>query len=575
MENISDYFITHPKADFNQSGVAYSQEFNQCYHSTLGAIKESEYVFLDGIKINDLFKKKQNFTIAEIGFGTGLNFILSMKAFEESSSKPKIFNYLAFEKYPLSKKQLISFYKNFDFLNKYSQTLIEQLKYLSPGFNRITFGKNKPILTLMIGDALTEITKVKANVDAWYFDGFSPKANPDLWSDKLIRNCKRISNSNTVFASFSCARYFKENLLNNSCSFRKIPGFENKREMLVGEIPNENVSANILKSEEIAIIGSGLAGSFLANSLSQRGIKCTIYEADQNITNGASGNPIGIFRPDFSLTPDSRHLFYFRNYIGMLRWLFKNKNNWEKFDCNLNGIDRFLHTKSLSKLYNDFPNEMSKFPFLERNSNNSFFYPLSGILSPKKLCDYFIKNNDLITVKTNASLKKITKKDELFDLQFNTFNSETKKLILANAHGATLLIKDLDLSYNKGQLAYLNKEVNKTYCYGGYIAKTSSGSVLGGSYEHNSDNLEINNEQNEYMLKKLKQYLPELEISNENIIGGRAAFRTYTQDKLPLVKQYEDNLFLNLAHGSKGITTCFYAAEQIVSLICGEPSEVN
>lgn len=575
MNSYKNYLIERPEVEINSSGSIYNKGFNQSYHSDDGAVAESKYVFLDGIRLDELFSKKNHLTIAEIGFGTGLNFLLCVKEFEDAKVKPRLFNYLAFEKFPLSETQLINFFRQINEELPLKDELIENLKYLNPGVNKILFSKEGITLTLVIGDANEEISNITANVDAWFFDGFSPKANPTLWSNKLIRHCKNISNSNTVFASFSCAKYFKDNLTGNSCNYRKIKGFKNKREMLIGSIPNESSSANKMSADKISIVGAGLAGAFLAYSLSKRGVPCTVYEKEAEIGTRASGNPVGIFRPDITPNPNTRNIFFYQSYLTMLRWLMSNKEYWNEFECNLNGVNHFLHKKNLKKLYDNFPSELDDFPFIQKNENKTFYYPLSGTLNPKKLCTFLLDSSPLIKVKCNSNITEIKTKDDKVELVLENENVSTSKVVLANAYLATKLLDGLDLIVNKGQLAYFNSTLDGTYCYGGYAANFEDKVAMGGSFEHNVDTLDINPKQNSYMVNKYNNFISKTKLSEEMIVGGRAEFRTTNCEKTPIGSKLKPNVYCSLAHGSKGITTAFHTAESVIGMILNEPREIK
>ena len=77
------------------SHTLYLSEMDEPYHSMHGAIQESEHVF-----INQGFKhfSRSPLRILEIGFGTGLNILLTLL---ESRKKGMRIHYHAVEKFPL------------------------------------------------------------------------------------------------------------------------------------------------------------------------------------------------------------------------------------------------------------------------------------------------------------------------------------------------------------------------------------------------------------------------------------------------------------------------------------------
>ena len=72
----------------------YSSKFKESYHSLNGSISESQHVFIkNGLKT--VYKK--NINILEVGFGTGLNALLTII----NNEKKKI-NFHTVEKYPIT-----------------------------------------------------------------------------------------------------------------------------------------------------------------------------------------------------------------------------------------------------------------------------------------------------------------------------------------------------------------------------------------------------------------------------------------------------------------------------------------
>ena len=65
--------VTPAQITINDNGVPYSTQFSENYFSTNGGIEECEHVFINGNNFSSRIKNSEQFTVAEIGFGTGLN----------------------------------------------------------------------------------------------------------------------------------------------------------------------------------------------------------------------------------------------------------------------------------------------------------------------------------------------------------------------------------------------------------------------------------------------------------------------------------------------------------------------
>ena len=83
-----------------------SLDFNDIYYSASSGLEESRYVFQRGNHLPDAWKHRARFTIAETGFGTGLNFLATWQAWREDTGSCKRLHYIALEKFPVQAKDL-------------------------------------------------------------------------------------------------------------------------------------------------------------------------------------------------------------------------------------------------------------------------------------------------------------------------------------------------------------------------------------------------------------------------------------------------------------------------------------
>lgn len=150
-------------------------EINECYHSKHGAIVEAEHVF---IKNGFSIANKPQLNILEIGFGTGLNALLTA---QKANSKKVNVKYHTMELFPVTKDN----YSKLNFteligseddalLNLHKSTWEEEHKISS--YFSIT--KNNTSL---------EEYNTKVKFDIIYFDAFSPEKQPELWEDNIFK----------------------------------------------------------------------------------------------------------------------------------------------------------------------------------------------------------------------------------------------------------------------------------------------------------------------------------------------------------------------------------------------------
>ena len=217
-------------------GVPFSEEFQDFYFSTEGGLAESRYVFIESTGLNQKWARALSFRVGEIGFGTGLNFLLSWKIWEEVHPEGASFSFVTYEKYPLEKHLMEKALAAWPELSPYAKPLITALPIqYCPGVNLMSFAGGHVRLEIRVGDALTELKGCNDPVDAWYLDGFSPAKNPELWSPELFSEIARLSGLETTLSSYTSAGRVRRALASSGFAIEKIPGFGPKREMIRGK----------------------------------------------------------------------------------------------------------------------------------------------------------------------------------------------------------------------------------------------------------------------------------------------------------------------------------------------------
>ena len=266
--------------EWNQ-GQPYASAFQDVYFSSDNGLLETEYVFLQGNKLSARWQnlKENSFTIAETGFGTGLNFLCAAKLWLETAPQEAVLHFISLEKYPLNIADISSALQLWPELQEYSKPFLAEYENILPTelFNKaLTLNKVAPInkepslnktqdfnqfksvtlfdnriqLTLLIGDATDCLKTINlekyslkssksAAVDAWFLDGFSPAKNPEMWQSALFEQMSKLSNQNTTFATFSSAGAVRRGLIAAGFAVNKKVGFGKKREMLLGNFLND------------------------------------------------------------------------------------------------------------------------------------------------------------------------------------------------------------------------------------------------------------------------------------------------------------------------------------------------
>ncbi|MBT6271652.1 MAG: tRNA (5-methylaminomethyl-2-thiouridine)(34)-methyltransferase MnmD [Rhodobacteraceae bacterium] len=217
---------TQPPISWIDNRIPVSCKFNDSYYSIYGGLEETNFVFLSGNNLPGRFN--DGFHIAELGFGTGLNMLVSIEAFYKANIKGTLY-YTSFEKYPLEKSQAERALKSFPTLNE---------NFLLDQWSQKTFSvvSDRIIGTVIIGDARKTVEQWSGKADAWFLDGFSPSKNPELWEPNLLKNVAIKTKKNGTFATYTAAGAVRRNLSNSGFLVEKVTGFGRKRHMCKGTL---------------------------------------------------------------------------------------------------------------------------------------------------------------------------------------------------------------------------------------------------------------------------------------------------------------------------------------------------
>lgn len=207
------------------SNTLYNETIGEHYHSRHGALQESKHVFINaGLKHAEQSFPGQPVSILEIGFGTGLNFLLTSAYAAEQGLT---LGYTGIEAFPLTKEELIS--------TAYHQYVPETIwnSLISNYENALTV--TTPIAAnqqLTIAHTTLEEFKSPDLFDLVYFDAFSVQHQPELWSDEIIGHVCSFLKPGGIFVTYAITGKLKRALKSFGMQIEKLPGAPGKREML-------------------------------------------------------------------------------------------------------------------------------------------------------------------------------------------------------------------------------------------------------------------------------------------------------------------------------------------------------
>ncbi len=194
---------------------------DETFHSVAGARSESMHVFIENGLF--LFKEKSSLSIFEMGFGTGLNALLT------AMEKPKYQHiyYETIELYPLP-NQIMEEINNHLF-SDFEKDLFRKIWQCRWGINCEL--PNDFILCKKVADIRNYTFDRK--FDLVYYDAFSFKSQPDLWTTEIFKNIYSAMNYGACLVTYACNGQLKTNLKNAGFEVKRLAGAPPKHHMTV------------------------------------------------------------------------------------------------------------------------------------------------------------------------------------------------------------------------------------------------------------------------------------------------------------------------------------------------------
>lgn len=210
---------------WTEAGVPVSDRFDDPYFSLDDGLAETRHVFLGGNDLPDRFVP--GFRVAELGFGTGLNFLATLAAWRESGAGGAL-HYTAFEAFPMSVPDMTRALAAFPDLAPEAMALVSAWGAMGPEPCPVADGVT---LSLIEGDARTTLPLWSGAADAWFLDGFAPAKNPELWEEALMAQVFAHTAPGGTAATYSAAGFVRRGLEAAGFAVARVPGYGRKRHM--------------------------------------------------------------------------------------------------------------------------------------------------------------------------------------------------------------------------------------------------------------------------------------------------------------------------------------------------------
>lgn len=200
-----------------------NKQLNETYHSIHGAVQESAHVFIkNGLQCYCEQLRSKNISILEVGFGTGLNALLTLQYAIKHQLQVR---YTALEPFPLTQEVWSKL--NYGERGEGQFKALHEAEWDGEVFLTSAFTIHKHAQTL-------QDVELGGNYDVIYFDAFAPAVQPELWTYASLEKAVKLLKSGGVFVTYSAKGQLKRDLKSLGLTVETLAGPPGKNEMVRG-----------------------------------------------------------------------------------------------------------------------------------------------------------------------------------------------------------------------------------------------------------------------------------------------------------------------------------------------------
>ena len=606
-----------PTPHFDAAGRLVAPRYDDLYFSIADGLAETTHVFLDGNDLGPRFAALgagDTFTVGETGFGTGLNFLACWRRFASCAPAGARLRFVTVEKEPLSPETICRALAPWPELAPELDALLEQYAPGGPGVHRVLLAGGRVELVLLIGEAAEVLADESAPMDAWFLDGFAPARNPAMWSDDVFKHVARLSTTGTTLATYTVAGAVRRGLAVVGFEVAKRPGFGTKRDMAAGRFVGPQAApARSENSQRIGVdvlvIGAGLAGSFAASALAERGLRVTVVER-QAMAGGAPAalRPrVALLQPkinDQNDPPGAR----LREGFSLARQIVTDHSandariRWSPCGAFHAAYDA-RSTKRLRRFVDQF-GETGLCRWIDASQTreetglalevDGVIIDAAGTLRPAGLCAALLGCPG-ITLQDACEVAALEQTPGGWCAACKDGRKiEAGRVVVASAMDAARLAPTahLDLRPVRGQVSLISQQASeqcaglgdlrRALCFGGYFTPAIDGRhTLGASFVPGDTDTSWRDQEHRAVCDRLARIVPTCadELRDSLDAMGWAGIRCTTPTRSPYAGPVERDgvtilgLYASLGHGSHGICSAAISAQHVAEKVIDPHAE--
>jgi tRNA U34 5-methylaminomethyl-2-thiouridine-forming methyltransferase MnmC len=201
-----------------------NRELNETYHSVHGALQESVHVFIkNGFDFLAERSRSENISILEIGFGTGLNALLTLQRAHETKIPVQ---YTSLEAYPLAASiwQKLNYGESLGMTDDFAR--LHEAEWNAPAMIASHFRLHKRHTTLQQEELPSSV------FDLIFYDAFAPGKQPEMWELPVLAKVATAMKPSAVFVTYCAKGQLKRDLKSLGLQVETLAGPPGKKEMV-------------------------------------------------------------------------------------------------------------------------------------------------------------------------------------------------------------------------------------------------------------------------------------------------------------------------------------------------------
>ena len=564
----------HSPILFDPDGPPRSRLYDDLYYSRDDGLAETRAVFLAGCGLPQRWQGRRRFTVAELGFGTGLNVLALLDLWRAARPAGGHLSIFSVEAHPIGAAEAAAALAAWPELADLAARMTARWPGRRPGFHRVDLPELAATLDVAVMPASDALAAWSGPADAWFLDGFAPAKNPAMWTDALMRQVAERSAPGALAATYTVAGQVRRALGLAGFTVERRPGFGRKRERLVATLPGESKSP---EAPTVAIVGAGIAGASLARAFASLGVTADVFEA-AGVGAGASGNPAAVVTPrlDAGLGPGAQlYVQAFERAVRLYGELQGAVITRGALQLRIEERDTARFAKiAASDLFE--PGSLAE---LDANAAGAALgepappalrFDAAVVIEPHRVLDAWLPQPTLASI---AAGRPDGQGWALLDADGQPL-AHAEIVCLAAGAGLAALWPDAPLTPVRGQVSWAEGVAPPpAVSWGGYAATTPGGAMFGATHDRGDASDGWRLEDDRRNLAEVAGRLPVLAARLAAAdIRGRASVRATVPDNLPLAGPLADKLFVLGALGGRGFTLAPLLAEHIAALALGAPS---